>query len=315
MTPIVYYCDAGATKPHGGPYQKFVKLLEKCKWFSSVKAGDRVAIKIHFGEPGNVRYLRPIWAVLVVDMLKKVGAKPFLCDTTVLYASPRHEADSYLEVAHRHGYHPDVVGCPVIIAGGSDDPGIPVDVSNPLMLPQVTVSKILWEADAFISLAHATLHLQFPLAASLKNIGMGCASRETKRALHGARGREAIYLSTEAATLDVAKTVIHKFQNRLLAINIGLDITPDCDCWNKTDLPVVPDQGIFISQDVVAGDKAVHDFIVQAPAYPGSKADVEEDTRGKDKSQFVYPDMVTAKFWEVVKEADCGSLDYQIEKL
>jgi len=315
MTPIVYYCDAGSSKPHGGPYQKFVKLLEKSHWFSTVKAGDRVVIKMHFGEPGNIRYLRTIWSVLIVDALKKVGASPFLCDTTVLYASPRHEADSYLEVAYRHGYHPNVVSCPVIIAGGLDDLGIQVDVPNYLLLPQVSVSRILWEADAFISLAHVTLHLQFPLAASLKNIGMGCATRETKRALHGARGRESTYLSTEAATLDVAKAIIHKFQNRLLAVNIGLDITPDCDCWNKTDLPVVPDQGIFISQDPVAADKAVHDFVVQAPAYPDSKTDINEDSRGKDKSQLVYPDMVTAKFWEVVNESNCGSLDYQLEKL
>ncbi|KPL07146.1 hypothetical protein AMJ86_05625 [bacterium SM23_57] len=268
---------------------------------------------MHFGEPGNVRYLRPIWAVLVVDALKKAGAKPFLCDTTVLYASPRKEKETYLQAAYRHGYHPEVVGCPVVIAGDNDD--VEVDIPNHLMLPKVAVNRVLWEADYFVSLAHATLHLQFPMAASLKNIGMGCASRATKKAMHGARGKEAIYLSTEAATMDLTKAIIRRYSKRLLAINVAMDITPDCDCWNKTDLPIVPDQGIFISEDPVAADKAVNDLIIEAPAYPGSKADRDIDTRGMDKSENVYPDMKTAKFWEVVEEAGCGSLSYQLIKL
>jgi uncharacterized Fe-S center protein len=315
MIPKVLHCDALVTKPHGGPYQKFQKLLEKSRWFESIREGERVAVKMHFGEPGNIRYIRPIWATLVVDALKKGGAKPFLCDTTVLYASPRRQADTYLQVAYRHGFHPEVVGCPVVIAGGEDDPGIDIEVPEYQLLPKVRVSRIIWEADRLMSLAHATLHLQFPMAASLKNIGMGCAVQVTKKAMHGARGREEIYLSTEAATLDGAKVVIRKFSGKFLAINIAMDITPDCDCWNKTELPVVPDQGIFISEDPVAADRAVNDFVIAAPAYPGSKADGNGDTKGLDKSERVYSGMKTSKFWEVVKEAGCGSISYQLEKL
>jgi len=315
MISKVFHCSATVEKPHGGPYQKFQKLLDKCRWFRSITDGERVAVKMHFGEPGNIRYLRPIWAAVVVDALKQAGAKPFLCDTTVLYVSPRRQAESYLQVAYRHGFHPEAVGCPVVIAGGEDDPGIEVEVPEYRLLPRVRVSRILWDADRLVSLAHATLHMQFPMAASLKNIGMGCAVQSTKKAMHGARGKETIYLSTEAATLDGAKVMIRKFDGRLLAIDIAMDITPDCDCWNKTELPVVPDQGIFISEDPVAVDKAVHDFVVQAPAYPGSKADLSGETRGTDKSELVYPDMKTAKFWEVVEEAGCGSISYQLERL
>jgi uncharacterized Fe-S center protein len=315
MIPTVHFTDARVERSLGGPHQKFHKLLKKCGWLKTVSRGDRVAVKMHFGEPGNVRYIRPIWAVLLVDALKEVGAEPFLCDTTVLYASPRRETDTYLQSAYRHGFHPETVGCPVVIAGGSDDPGIEVTVPEYQLLPTVYVSRIMWEADKLVSLAHPTLHLQFPMAASLKNIGMGCATRETKRAMHGARGKEAIYLSTEAATMDTAKAVIQRYADRFLAINLAMDITPDCDCFNKTDLPVVPDQGTFISQDPVAADKAVNDFVIDAPAYPGSKVDCSGDTRGTDKSERVYPKMVTAKFWQVVKEADCGSLEYHLEKL
>jgi uncharacterized Fe-S center protein len=314
LIPIVYWCDAGSSKPHGGPSQKFKKLLTNCRWFSNLDRGATVAVKMHFGEPGNVRYLRPIWAVMVVDALKEAGVRPFLCDTTVLYASPRKEVDTYLRAANRHGFHPDTVGCPVVIAGDADD-SIDVDVPEPQLLSKMSMSRTMWEADYFISLAHATLHLQFPMAASLKNIGMGCVTSKSKRVLHGARGKETIYQSTEAATLDAAKTMIRHFADRLLAINVAFDVTPDCDCFNKTDLPIVPDLGIFISQDVVAADKAVHDKIVQAPAYPGSKVDRDSEVAGSDKSEQVYPNMVTAKFWEVVDQAGCGSLKYQMKGL
>jgi uncharacterized Fe-S center protein len=315
MSSKVLHCDAVVSKPKGGPLQKFQKLLDETRWFASLTHGDAVAVKMHFGEPGNIRYIRPIWAAVLVDALKRSGAKPFLCDTTVLYASPRRQVDSYLQVAYRHGFHPEVVGCPVVICGGEDDPGFEVEVSGYQMLPKVSISRKIWEADRLVSLAHATLHLQFPMAASLKNIGMGCATQATKKAMHGARGKEEIYLSTEAATLDSAKVVLQKFAGRFLAINIAMDITPDCDCWNKTELPVVPDQGIFISEDAVAADKAVSDFVIAAPAYPGSKADGSEETRGLDKSERVYSNMRTSKFWDVVLEAGCGSISYQLVNL
>ena len=314
LIPIVYYCDASAGKPHGGPYQKFKKLLKRCQWFSNLDNGASVAVKMHFGEPGNVRYLRPVWAVLVVEALKEAGVHPFLCDTTVLYASPRKEVDTYLHAAYRHGFHPDTMGCPVVILGDADD-GIDVEVPEPQLLSKMSISRTMWEADYFISLAHATLHLQFPMAASLKNIGMGCVTSKSKRALHGARGRETIYQSTEAATLDAAKAMIHHFSDRLLAINVAFDVTPDCDCFNKTDLPVVPDLGIFFSQDVVAADKAVHDKLVEAPAYPGSQVDRDGEMEGMDKSERVYPTMITAKFWEVVEASGGGSLKYQLKGL
>ena len=39
-------------------------------------AGKFVAVKIHFGEPGNLRYLRPNWAGVVCDYVKELGGKP-----------------------------------------------------------------------------------------------------------------------------------------------------------------------------------------------------------------------------------------------
>ena len=39
--------------------------------------GKFVAIKMHFGELGNISYLRPNYAKAVVDVIKELGGKPF----------------------------------------------------------------------------------------------------------------------------------------------------------------------------------------------------------------------------------------------
>ena len=47
--------------------------------------GKFVAIKLHFGQLGNLAYLRPNYAKAVADLFKEQGAMPFLTDCTTLY--------------------------------------------------------------------------------------------------------------------------------------------------------------------------------------------------------------------------------------
>jgi len=77
-----------------------------------------VAIKIHFGEPGNLAYLRPNYAARIVKLLKSKEAVPFLTDSNTLYWGRRSNAPSHLEAAFENGYNPLATDCPVIIADG-----------------------------------------------------------------------------------------------------------------------------------------------------------------------------------------------------
>ena len=47
--------------------------------------GKFTAIKIHFGEPGNLAFLRPNFAKVVAQRIKALGGKPFLTDCSTLY--------------------------------------------------------------------------------------------------------------------------------------------------------------------------------------------------------------------------------------
>jgi uncharacterized Fe-S center protein len=77
-----------------------------------------VAIKVHFGEPGNLAYLRPNYAARIVKYLKKKEAIPFLTDCNTLYYGRRSNAPAHLEAAFENGYNPLTTDCPVIIGDG-----------------------------------------------------------------------------------------------------------------------------------------------------------------------------------------------------
>ena len=88
------------------------------------------AIKIHFGEPGNLAFLRPNYAKVVADLVKKLGGRPFLTDCNTLYVGRRKNALDHLDAAYENGYSPFSTGCHVIIADGlkgTDEALVPID--------------------------------------------------------------------------------------------------------------------------------------------------------------------------------------------
>ena len=142
------------------------------------------AIKLHFGEPGNLAFLRPNWARCVADEVRKLGGKPFLTDCNTLYVGGRKNALDHLDSANLNGYSPLSTGCQILIADGlkgTDDVEVPVDGKY------VTAAKIgraVMDADIFISLSHFKGHEATGFGGALKNIGMGCGSRRGKMEMH-----------------------------------------------------------------------------------------------------------------------------------
>ncbi|TET13265.1 DUF362 domain-containing protein [Candidatus Aerophobetes bacterium] len=100
------------------PWQKIDKLFSRSGIRDKIEAGDIVAIKLHFGELGNTRYIHPIFARKIVDLVKEAGGEPFLTDTTTLYKHTRETLFGYLETAARNGFTRETMGCPIIIADG-----------------------------------------------------------------------------------------------------------------------------------------------------------------------------------------------------
>ena len=144
-----------------------------------------VAIKIHFGEPGNLAFLRPNFAKTVADRIKKLGGRPFLTDSNTLYVGRRNNALLHLDAAYENGFSPFATGCQVIIADGlkgTDD--IKVPIKGGKRLKSAMIGRAIMDADILVSLNHFKGHELTGFGGAIKNIGMGSGSRAGKMAMH-----------------------------------------------------------------------------------------------------------------------------------
>ena len=149
--------------------------------------GKFVAIKMHFGELGNLAFLRPNYAKVVADLCKEQGGLPFLTDCNTLYPGSRKNALEHLTCAQLNGFWPMTTGCQVIIADGlrgTDEAEVPVP--NGEYCKTAKIGRAIMDADIFISLTHFKGHESTGFGGTLKNIGMGCGSRAGKMIQHAA---------------------------------------------------------------------------------------------------------------------------------
>ena len=181
----VYFTDFHTEAFGDGLPTKLKKLVKKAGIGTIDMNGKFVAIKMHFGELGNISYLRPNYAKAVVDVIKELGGKPFLTDCNTMYPGARKNAIEHLYCAWENGFTPLSVGCPVIIGDGlkgTDD--IEVPVVNGEYVKNAKIGRAIMDADILISLTHFKGHEMTGFGGTIKNIGMGSGSRAGKCEQH-----------------------------------------------------------------------------------------------------------------------------------
>lgn len=180
----VYWCDFRAL-PGTNLQMKLNKLMRVAGIANIDFEKKMVAIKIHFGEPGNLSYLRPNYAKTVADVIKSLGGMPFLTDCNTLYVGRRKNALDHLEAAYENGFSPFSTGCHVIIGDGlkgTDDVEVPIE--GGVLCKSAKIGRAIMDADVFITLSHFKGHEMTGFGGCLKNIGMGCGSRAGKMEQH-----------------------------------------------------------------------------------------------------------------------------------
>ena len=143
-----------------------------------------VAIKMHFGELGNLSFLRPNYAKVVGDLVKENGGIPFLTDTNTMYVGKRKHAVEHLETANLNGFSPMSTGCQIIIADGlkgTDDVEVPIDGEY---VKKAMIGRTIVDSDVLVTLSHFKCHELTGFGGALKNLAMGCASRRGKMEQH-----------------------------------------------------------------------------------------------------------------------------------
>lgn len=323
----VYFTDFRT--PYGGDTMpgKLKKLIRKAGIAQLNLEGQFVAIKIHFGELGNVSYLRPNYARAVVDVVKELGGKPFLTDCNTLYPGSRKNALEHLYCAWENGFTPLTVGCPILIGDGlkgTDDIEVPVQGGE--YVKKAKIGRAVMDADVIISLTHFKGHETTGFGGALKNLGMGCGSRAGKKEQHN-NGKAYVQqelcrgcrrcmreCANDGLVFDAEKRKMHvdkehcvgcgrcvgacnfdaiDFEdpnsNQMLNYRIAeyakavvdgrpqfhismvMDISPNCDCHEENDAPILPDVGMFASFDPLALDQACVDACMKCEPLPNSQ--------------------------------------------
>ncbi len=184
MKPKVFFSEF----PEGSSVEQQLASMEKLYNASGVselvKEGDFTAVKVHVGEQGNVTYMNPKFAALVVARAKQNKANVFLTETSTLYKSERDDAVSHILHAAKHGFSIENIGAPFIMADGLFG-GHEADVEiNGELCKSVKVAADIVNVDFLFVISHATGHMVTGLGAAIKNIGMGLASRKGKLRQH-----------------------------------------------------------------------------------------------------------------------------------
>ena len=367
----VWFTDL-RTKPSRNLLKKLEILVKKAGIEKIDFLKKFVALKIHFGEPGSLAYLRPNYAASVVRLLKSKGAIPFLTDCNTLYHGRRSNAPDHIEAAFENGYNPLATSCPVIIADGIKGTDFREIELNMEYCSSAKIGTAIADADILISLTHFKGHELTGFGGTLKNLGMGCASVGGKLFLHsgsspkiheenctGCRicekycaydaihvGKDKIahidyvkcvgcgqcvavcqYDATRVVWANSSETVCKKISEYAYAavknkpsfhISFIMDVSPNCDCWDVNDYPIVPNIGMAASFDPVALDQACADLVKAAPALPGSKICDNHDSgdmQGEDKFKLTHPDTFWQSGLEHAEKIGLGKTTYELIKL
>jgi len=183
MASQVYFIDLRATYERG-LLQKIQGLVEAAGIKKVVKRRGITAVKVHFGERGNTAFIRPLLIRPVIDAVKAAGGKPFVTDANTLYVGTRGNAVDHLHTAILNGFSYSALGVPLIIADGidgRDEIAIPVGLKH---FKETYIGSAVVRADCLISVAHFKLHEMSGFGGTIKNLGMGSASRRGKMAQH-----------------------------------------------------------------------------------------------------------------------------------
>jgi uncharacterized Fe-S center protein len=342
MAAKVWTMDRRSLSADTGFVPQTGTLFDAAGFDKLIKPGDLVAVKIHCGEWNNTAYLRPVYARMVVDKIKELGARPFVTDTCTLTYSPyagRSIAPDLVATAERNGFNSGTLGVPFIAAdgfAGTDD--IRVPLPEGYILQEAYIAKAIALADVMIVLTHFKGHPMGVIGGSIKNLGIGCQSKRGKYNVHMGRHpeygfpnqvtfhpenvpedfRDIIpygcphgaysrsngtaewdpekcdgclgcmgtmlnsgawemngenFRAFNAACADGALAVNKILDGKIGYLNLGLDVSPQCDCVGHADIPLTSHLGIYSSHDPVAIDKACLDKATELPGMLGSGAE------------------------------------------
>lgn len=111
---------------------------------------------------------------------------------------------------------------------------------------------------------------------------------------------------------ESAMTVLSTFKkDKVIYINFLTEIQPECDCMPVADVPVMQDQGILISDDIVAIEQASVDMLLKALPLPQSASEEKNIAKGDD----ILLKLSEKPYWIQIQESErlgLGRMEYEL---
>jgi uncharacterized protein len=184
MKSRVYFIGAADANDIPSVNEKLKRLLKESGVLDFIRSGSKVAVKAHFGEEGNTGFVRPQHFRVICDAISGAGSTPLLSDTNTLYRGRRLNSADHLSVAREHGFTREITGADCLIPDDTrKDETVNLEIGKK-SIPVAKIAKFFIDADALVAVSHFKGHIMTGFGGALKNIGMGCATREGKLAQH-----------------------------------------------------------------------------------------------------------------------------------
>lgn len=164
--------------------EKLKKLLKESRILDFIRKDYKVAVKMHFGEEGNTGYVKPEYVRIILNGISAKGATAFLIDTNTLYRGRRTNSKDHLEIANEHGFTKEITAADVVIPDDTEKENT-IDIKiDQKFVRTAKLVRLFVDADAIIAISHFKGHIMAGFGGALKNLGMGCATREGKLMQH-----------------------------------------------------------------------------------------------------------------------------------
>jgi uncharacterized Fe-S center protein len=180
----VYFIAVGGSDNIQTINHKLKQLIDESRIFDFIQKRQKVAVKMHFGEEGNTGFINPNHLGVICGEITNKGAAAFLTDTNTLYQGRRMNSTDHLKIAREHGFTKEVTGAEVIIPDDTKEESVITKNIDQKLIKTARVARFFIEADGIVAVNHFKGHMLTGFGGALKNIGMGCATREGKLAQH-----------------------------------------------------------------------------------------------------------------------------------
>ncbi len=155
-------------------------LLNKLVEDERISLGRYIPLKVHFGEKGNLTFIKSENYKGIINFLEDNGIKSSFIETNVLYRGQRTTKKNHIKLALKHGF----TQLPIVIADGDigeDYDEVEISMKN---LKTCKVAKDISKQKQMIVLSHFKGHIGAGFGGAIKQLGMGCAARGGKLEQH-----------------------------------------------------------------------------------------------------------------------------------